>query len=331
MVKTTGRFCFPLRPVGPRAESEFVTFIPPPPFVQANTNGRLHDAAEASLSPLNRGFLYGDAVYEVWRTYNRILFGWEEHWERLLGSAEALSIRLPLSMDALLAQIKRTVAAYEQARDHPGDFYVRLQVYRGEGAIGLDPRLADQAGFVILVQPVPLLSAAHWESGMKLTVSQTFRRNPPQALNPAWKTGNYLNSLLGLHEAKGRGADDVVFLNLADEVTEASTSNLALISGRQWITPPLSAGMLAGVTRRLILDEVAAAAGLEPVERSLRVEDLAAMDECMLLSSTKDVQPVGAVDGLRFRVAEGSRTRDLKRAFADYVNHRLQVRPDLSV
>ena len=303
----------------------------PQPYVQANTNGRLHDAREPTLSPLNRGFLYGDAVYEVWRTYDRVLFGWEEHVQRLRGSADALAMSLPLSPDALLEQIKRTVAAFVQVTAHAGDFYIRLQVYRGEGAIGLDPQLSGDPGFVLLVQAVPRISVTHWERGLRLTVGQALRRNPPQALNPAWKTGNYLNNLLSLHEARSRGADDVVILNLAGEITEASTANIAFIAGRQFITPPLSAGMLAGVTGRLLLDEVAAAAGVEPVERRLRVEDLSGMEECMLLSTTKDVQPVGGIDEIPFRVGEGTRARELKQVFAQFVAERLATRPDLLV
>ena len=68
-------------------------------YIQANTDGRLHDAAEPSISPLNRGFLYGDAVYEVWRTYHGVIFGFEEHGRRLERSARALHLEIGLSPD----------------------------------------------------------------------------------------------------------------------------------------------------------------------------------------------------------------------------------------
>src|SRR4051812_29530287 len=125
------------------------------PFIQANTNGRLHPADQPSLSPLNRGFLYGDAIYEVWRTYHGVIFAWQEHWRRLEQSAAALHLQLPLAAPAMLVEVKRTVAAFRAERRFSGDVYVRLQVTRGGGPIGLDVALADQPDFVLLVQPCP--------------------------------------------------------------------------------------------------------------------------------------------------------------------------------
>src|SRR5688572_9667114 len=113
-------------------------------YIQACTNGRLHDAREPSVSPLNRGFLYGDAIYEVWRTYHGVIFAWEEHWRRLKESAASLYMQLPLDAPAALEEIKRTVAAFQSSDRYRGDFYIRLQVTRGSGPIGLDPALADR-------------------------------------------------------------------------------------------------------------------------------------------------------------------------------------------
>jgi branched-chain amino acid aminotransferase len=83
-------------------------------YVQANTNGRLHPAHEPSISPLNRGFLYGDAIYEVWRTYEGVLFGWEEHWARLRRSAASLYFELKVTPQNMLPEIRRTVAAFRE-------------------------------------------------------------------------------------------------------------------------------------------------------------------------------------------------------------------------
>ena len=84
-------------------------------FIQANTNGRLHRGDEPSLAPLNRGFLFGDAIYEVWRTYGGVVFAWEEHWRRLERSAKALYFNLPWSAAEIFAEIRRTVAAFRTA------------------------------------------------------------------------------------------------------------------------------------------------------------------------------------------------------------------------
>jgi len=301
------------------------------PFIQANTNGRLHSAAEPSLSPLNRGFLYGDAIYEVWRTYHGVVFAWEEHFARLERSAAALHLELPWSRAEIWTEIKRTVAAYRLASSSGGDVYIRLQVSRGAGPIGLDTALADRADFVLLVQPCPENSAAMLRDGARLAVAQTLRRNPIASLSPAWKTGNYLNNVLGLREARARGADEVLMLNLAGEITEASTSNVGFVRDGRVLTPPVEAGILEGITRGFLLREVAPAAGVAAREAVIRPEDLAGMTECFLLSSTKDLTPVGAIDDLRFKVGADTITARLKAAFARLARASADAHPELRV
>jgi len=287
-------------------------------YIQANTDGRLHDATSPSVSVLNRGFLYGDAVYEVWRTYEQVVFAWDEHWERLLNSAAALHLELSYGAEAMWPEVVRTVAAFRAHTSFAGDVYIRLQISRGAGPIGLDPALSDRASFVILVQPVPVMSERMQQSGLHLSIAQDLRRNPRESLDPAWKTGNYLNNLLALREARSRGADDVVLLNLAGELTECSTSNLGFVQDGVVYTPPLTAGILAGVTRRLLLSSIAQSAGYEMQERTLKPAELDAMDEAFVMSSTKDIQPVGCIDEHRFPVRPDSVTARLKAAFQGY-------------
>lgn len=288
------------------------------PYIQANTNGRLHPASEPSISPLNRGFLYGDAIYEVWRTYDRVIFAWDEHWTRLERSAAALHMELPWTRNELLAEIKRTVRAFVEATGFAGELYIRLQISRGDGRIGLDTALADRPGFVLLAQPVPALTEKQLEQGQVLSIATELRRNPVLALNPAWKTGNYLNNLLCLREARVRGADEVVVLNLAGEITEAAVCNLAFVRDGVLVTPPLSAGILVGITRGLLLEKVAPAAGVSVLEQTLHPADLVDIQECCLLSTTKDLQPVARIDEHMFKTGPETVTRRLKAAFADY-------------
>lgn len=300
-------------------------------YVQANTNGRLHSADEPSISPLNRGFLYGDAVYEVWRTYHGVLFAWEEHWQRLLHSAEALYFALSFSPDQILAEVKRTVRAYHAQTGGAGDVYVRLQITRGEGVIGLDTALADEPQFVLLVQENKLFTPEKFNAGLRLSVAQDYRRNSPQALNPAWKTGNYLNNILCLREARARGADEVLILNHRGEVTEAAVSNVGFVKNGLVITPPLDAGILGGITRRILIEHAASAAGVSVTERTIMPAELAEMNECFLLSSTKDITPVATIDGHSFEIKDPSVTLKLKRAFAQYVNSYARAHPELAV
>jgi branched-chain amino acid aminotransferase len=300
-------------------------------FIQANTNGRLHAADEPSLSPLNRGFLYGDAVYEVWRTYHGVIFAWEEHWNRLLSSARGLHLALPLPPDRMLGEIRRTAAAHRAATGFSGDAYIRLQIARGGGPIGLDIALAGRPDYVLLIQPCPQLAPDKARNGLQLSVARDMRRNPAAALDPAWKTGNYLNNLLCLREARARGADEVVMLNLAGEVTEAAVSNIAFVRGGALITPPLDSGILGGITRSLVLKSIAASAGVPSREAAIRPADFAAMDECMLFSTTKDIVSVAAIDDVRFKAGPDTVTARLRAAFADFARTYAEAHPELRI
>lgn len=300
-------------------------------YIQANTNGHLHSADEPSLTPLNRGFLYGDAIYEVWRTYDRVLFAFDEHWERLGRSAKALFMEIPFKREQILKEIRRTTEAYRAKEPHTVELYVRLQLSRGSGPIGLDIALADRAEYTIMVQPCPALSDRQLGQGQTLSIARSLRRNSVDALNPAWKTGNYLNNLLCLREARSRGADEVVILNQAGQITEAAVCNLGFVRDGQIVTPPLSAGILEGITRSLMIGEVAASAGLRVHEEMLTPDSLASMQEAFLLSSTKDIAPVGAIDEHRFTVGPGTTTLKLKAAFGAYALRYARSHPELAV
>jgi branched-chain amino acid aminotransferase len=289
-------------------------------YIQANTQGRLHDAREASISPLDRGFLYGDAVYEVWRTYGKTLFAVREHWERLETSAAGLGLKLPLNKEKLLEETRRTIAAARAVTGWAGEHYVRLQVTRGGGPIGLDPALAgNDATWVLLVKPLPDLTVAELDAGMRTELAPTVRRNDTRTLPPSLKTGNYLNNLLALREALQQGAQEVLMVNLEGKLTEGSVRNFWFGDAAGFCTPPLADGLLAGVTRRMLFEHVAPLAGVRLMEKSLRPEDLSHFQECFVTSSTQDVAPVAAIGTIKYRLGPDTATRRLKAAFLRYV------------
>jgi len=300
------------------------------PYIQANTNGRLHAAHEPSISPLNRGFLYGDAIYEVWRTYHGVIFAWEEHLRRLEQSAQALHLKLPLTREQMLDEIKKTAAAFRTKAPAADELYIRVQVTRGTGQIGLDIALAGETDFTILVQENKLFSAEKFAAGLRLSFAE-LRRNPPEALNPAWKTGNYLNNILCLREARSRGADEAVITNMAGEIAEAAVCNIGFVRDGVVITPPLSAGILAGITRAILIKAVAPLAAVKVSEEAIRPEDLPHMQECFLLSSTKDITPVAAIDRYEFKVGSGSLTLRLKHAFLEYAESYAKLHPEIKL
>ncbi len=300
-------------------------------YVQANTKGRLHDAREGSISPLDRGFLYGDAVYEVWRTYGGVLFGVQEHWERLQASAGGLGLRLPLDLGQLLAEVRRTIAAAQAITGWGGEHYVRLQVTRGAGVIGLDPGLAGPEGlWVLLVKPLTDLTDAELDAGLKVGLAGQVRRNDPRTVPPELKTGNYLNNVLALREALATGAQEVLMINLEGRITEGSVRNIWFVEGETAYTPPLADGLLAGVTRRILFEHVQGA-GVRLEERALWPEDLGAFSECFATSTTQDVAPVAGVAERRFALGPGTVTRRLKQAFRAYVEAYNAAHPEYRV
>jgi len=301
-------------------------------YIQANTNGRLHDARELSLSPLDRGFLYGYAVYEVWRTYGGVLFGVAEHWERLEASAAGLGLRLPLSRDALLGEIRRTVAAARDRTHWAGELYVRLQISRGGGPIGLDPALAGNAAtWVLLVKPLADLTEAELDAGLRVELARAVRRNDLRTLPPSLKTGNYLNNVLALREALAAGAQEVLMVNLAGRLTEGSVRNFWFVENDTAYTPPFEEGLLAGVTRRIMFEHLASATGLRLAEAPLTAEDLPRFTECFVTSTTQDIAPVAVIGAQRFRLGSATATRKLKAAFRAYVEKYYRAHPEFRV
>lgn len=301
-------------------------------FIQANTNGRLHDACEPSLCPLDRGFLYGDAVYEVWRTYQGVLFALDEHWERLEASAAGLGLQLPLERVRLLAEIRRTVAASRKVTGWAGEHYVRLQISRGSGPIGLDPALAGtQALWVLLVKPLADLSDLELNTGMRTSLAGSVRRNDARTLPPSLKTGNYLNNVLALREALAAGAQEALMVNLAGHLTEGSVRNFWFVDGDTALTPRLEEGLLAGVTRRILFEQVAPASGIQLREAVLTPNDLPRFAECFVTSTTQDVAPVACVGEIRFQLGPSTFTRKLKQAFHSYVDSYNRAHPEFRV
>ncbi len=238
---------------------------------------------------------------------------------------------LPFTRAELFAQIRRTARAFFKAVGARPDLYIRLQITRGAGSIGLDTRLADRASFVLVIQSLKEVPPEKRAKGLQLSLATTLHRNHPLTLNPAWKTGNYLNNLLCLREALARGADEVVMTSLRGEVTEAAVSNLFFVREGRLVTPRLQAGILSGITRRFILDRVAPRAGVKAVEKRVSAADLRDFDECFLSGTTKGIAPVCAIDSHRYRVGRTTVTARLASAYAAEVKEHTAAHPELSV
>lgn len=286
-----------------------------------NVEGRLVPPEQAFVPVLDRGFLYGDSVYDVVRTYAGRVFELGRHLARMERTASRIGITLP-PRAMLESELQRTI----DAAGNP-ESYARFIVTRGEGRFGLSPHLAEgENRLIILVKALEPPAPEQYDRGLRVAVART-RRNPPQALDPALKTGNYLNGILALREAHAAGAEDALMLDVHGRVTEASTSNVFYVKDGAVKTPPLSLGMLEGVTRALLID-VARAAGVDVRDEADGIGALLNADEVFVTSTIREVMAVTAIALLESgapdwrRVADGKpgpMTRRLHAVFRGYV------------
>ncbi len=305
----------------------------------ANVDGLITPAEEAKISIFDRGFLYGDSVYEVFRTYSGVGLFFEEHFDRLENSARLIHMPMTQSRDELVEEIRRTIRATglsASAQDTPSgqDVYVRYHITRGAGPVDLNPDPQLKTSYVILAKEVPTWKAEYYSHGMRLAIPQV-RRNPIGALNPNIKGGNYLNNILALHEAVELGADDCAILNREGLVTEASNSNLFFVIGGQLVTPGDGAGNLRGITKTAIR-KACDTNGLKVEEKDLHVSELPKATECFVTSATREVMPVVSLrleDGkiLEFPAGGGEITRQTAKYYHQYVEQYVQEHADFKL
>jgi branched-chain amino acid aminotransferase len=253
-------------------------------------NGRISGADEAVIPVFDHGFLYGEGVYETLRTYRQQPFLFERHARRLRQSAALMALEVPFSDADLLGRIRETMAA------HPAldEAYIRVLLTRGVGELSYNPAACPTPTLVIIIKPFPAPPEATFTRGIRVALVGV-RRNHPQALNPAIKSNNLLNNALAMQEALKSGADEALMQNQAGELVECSQSNFFVVRSRAVLTPPLSAGLLPGITREFVM-EVAGELGLRCQEARLTPADLKTADEAFITGTTREVTPVVAVD-----------------------------------
>jgi branched-chain amino acid aminotransferase len=259
-------------------------------------NGRIGGEQDAVISVLDHGFLYGEGVYEVVRTYDRRPFLFERHLQRLRRSAQMIALDVPFSDADLADKVRETTAAFFEHPDNRSvaDVYVRVLVTRGVGEINYDPSCCGQPSLVIIVKPLVGLPADVYEHGVKVAIVSIVR-NHPCSINPLIKSNNLLNNALAAQEAYRRGAFDAVLRNYRGEIAECSIANLFVVKDGHLVTPPLEAGLLSGITRGFVL-ELCPGADVPVEQKVLRDADLLNADESFLTSSTQEIVPIVQVD-----------------------------------
>lgn len=279
-------------------------------------NGEFVDSEAATVSVFDHGFLYGDGVYEGIKACDGRVFALEEHATRFLESARSLDLDIGLDHAEFVEAVLETVR-----RNGLRDAYIRPVASRGKGSLGLDPRNCGAPTVVIIVDS----QTAHPEAdgsarqGIRV-ITSAMRRSRPDMLSPRIKSTNYLNNILAKQQATAAGMDDAILLNDEGFVAELTGCNLFLVKDKRLITPPVHAGILAGVTRQTILD-LARGAGIEVAEEPVTLHDLYTADECFGTATRIEIVPIGWIDGRRIGDgASGPLTQRLARLFTDHIS-----------
>lgn len=280
-------------------------------------DGRDVPLEAATVPVLDRGFLFGDSVYEVIRTYDRLPFQLAGHLDRLAASARIIGFPFEPDRRLIEREVDRLLARWNEDPAR-GEAQVRIVVTRGSGEALIDPRDATGPRTIVLVRALHAPDPAAYDSGVRAAVVAV-RRNLITALPPAAKTGNYLNNLLALIEAQALGADEPILLDVSGRVTESATSNVFVVRGRDLLTPGADVGILGGLTRRAVL-ALAPSAGYEAREAELLPSHLRCADEILLTSTTREIVPVTRLrlDGEWLEVGSGRAGRAARTLLEGY-------------
>jgi branched-chain amino acid aminotransferase len=276
---------------------------------QVYIGGKFLPQEDATISVFDHGLLYGDGVFEGLRSYRGKVFRLREHIQRLYESAKAIWLEIPMSNDDMCDAVNEAVRVNKIE-----DGYVRLVVTRGAGTLGLDPNRCSNPQVIIIADAISLYPKEIYEKGLEI-VTVSVQRNHPAALSPRIKSLNYLNNILAKIEGLQAGCIEALMLNQKGEVAECTGDNIFLVRHGVLLTPPLEAGILAGVTRDAVI-EVAHDSNIEVREVPLIKHDVYIADECFLTGTAAEVVPVVRVDSRPIGNGKpGPVTRELEKGF----------------
>lgn len=277
-------------------------------------DGKLVDEQDAKISVFDHGLLYGDGVFEGIRVYNGDVFELDAHIKRLYESAKVIRLDIPMSKDELSSAVEKTVEANGII-----DGYIRLVITRGNGTLGINPFVCENARVFIIADNIQLYPEELYKTGMKI-ISATTIRNHPLAIPPQVKSLNYLNNILAKIEALDNNVPEAVMYNHEGYVAEATGDNVFIVKDGIIFAPPAEAGALGGITRGIVIN-LAKAGNIEVVEKNLTRFDLYVCDEFFLTGTAAEVIGVVEIDG---RVigdgTPGPITKMLRKKFFKYAH-----------
>ena len=254
-----------------------------------NINGKIVNEEDAKISILDRGFLYGDSIYEVTDAIDGVPIFLEEHLDRLWISANKINLEINYLRSEIRHELQKCLEALNTKRA-----YIRIIITRGVGDITLSTKEATSNNLVIITSEMKDNPSWWYDQGVEVIIANT-RRTAKETVDPSVKSGNYLNNVMAYNEAVKRGAFDAIMLNQQGNVTEGTTSNIWVIKDGVFMTPPLKSGLLGGITRAKVI-EILKSHSISFEEKLMTENDLKTADEMFLSSSTRRLIPIIKVD-----------------------------------
>lgn len=252
-------------------------------------NNQFVEDKQAQVSVFDRGFLYGDGIFETLRVRDSRPLFLQRHLQRLHESCRLIGLPLPTPeplWDSLLQELVE--------RNHLEHTMIRITISRGVGGQGPDPSGCAHPTVVIFPRPLPQLTKDQKKHGVNLTILTT-RRQPSSALPSQVKSLNYLNNILAKQEAIGAHTFDGILLNTEGYIAECTTSNIFFVKDQRLHTPSLQCGILPGITREIVL-ALAKRKRIDGQEGTYRPEDLWDADEMFLTNTGFGVLPVNTIE-----------------------------------
>jgi len=278
-------------------------------------NGQILEESQAVISPFDRGFLWGDGVYEITPCFNRRLYRLADHLERLYRSLRYVRIDPGMSREELeKATLALLEANFPRLEEH-GLCRVGHWVTRGMDTPGMAARDAGPPTVLIFWRPAGAETfAKNYTEGVRLTVVPT-RRIPPQCVETRAKVTSKMNQILAELDADASGAVSLM-LDIYGNVAENSVANFFIVRDGVLWTPP-ERNILEGITRKVVF-ELASKLGIPLVERNFTIYDIAQAEEFFITSSAVCAMPVREIDGFRPKApVPGPITKRLIEAFIE--------------
>lgn len=254
-------------------------------------NGSLLPENEAKVSVFDRGFLYGDGVFETLRAYRGAIFRCDDHIERLFRSAAGIHVKIPFPKDFFKDALYKTLR-----ENRLQDAYLRLALTRGESAPGLDIEGCSEPTVVIIPREFSGYPEDLYKNGISAAIVN-IRRIPPAALSLEIKSLNFLNNIMARVEASGLGASEGIMLGTDGHVAEGTVSNIFIVKNGIIKTPPLSVGILNGVTRSIVVG-LAGENNIPVTEHHFYPDELYSADECFITSTLYEIMPITSLDSM---------------------------------